>query len=180
MKNFKSLFVKNNKINIDACLKHIRTNIESHEYLKNEYSNGWLQPSLVLSKKIGLDIHVDWLMPFDWDFKDVELLLLCSNQIIIDKLFDLVTDINPKLKEIETNKEYFGFVYQKLGILYGATSKFNYDDINSFMQGNVYHVKQNDINWVKRVENLENKFGDIQYVISNETLDKIEMFLSNN
>lgn len=160
-------------IDIKACLKSLKE--QNQDSIIKLYTEiGIIQPSENLSKKIGFDIHENWVMPFpEWNHEDVELLALTvrDDEKATENLFTLLAGYNPKMNLLIKLSTLENKSYKMMSIILGVTSKFNYDDIKEYIQGGFGAIKYNDPHWASRMKKLESIYGHSNYVMSNRTLD---------
>ena len=146
-----------------------------------EKSEDWVNyPSQIFSDKTGVKLSQDWNIPGD-DLKlQRELVLL--NGINSDeswtiqpiqKFWRKFVPLNPQIENwIIDGKEPLVEAKQKWDIMFGMISKYNEDDIRSFLSRKGYDVSPADR---RRIKNIEKTVGwRIGWVPSKKTLRYIE------
>ena len=132
------------------------------------------------SKGTGIKVSQDWNIPGD----DLEIQdeLIKLNKINsdeswtispINKMWRKFAPLNPQIENwVIAGKGPLGEAKQKWDIMFGMVSKYNEDDIRSFLTRKGYDVKKSDR---ERMEKIEDKTGIIiQWVPSLKTLKYIE------
>jgi hypothetical protein len=161
---------------------------ESINKMKHLIGENWKQetsfPAVDFSKKTGIVVYTDWELPFPWNNNAHLHEFLRNNNNEEHK--DLVRNVEnvwkyflDKYPQIESwipggltgNK----LARAKWDIMFGMASKFNEDDIKSYLYRKGGDASAND---KKRVSNIESKTGAwIGWVPSDKTLHKIETLL---
>jgi hypothetical protein len=132
------------------------------------------------SKETGIKVSQDWNIPGDDEEIQDELIKL--NKINSDeswtidpirKMWRKFSSLNPQIENwIIAGKGPLVEAKQKWDIMFGMVSKYNEDDIQSFLTRKGYDVKKSDR---ERMEKIEDKTGVIiQWVPSLKTLKYIE------
>ena len=137
-------------------------------------------PSKRFSDKTGIRVSNDWNIPGD-DLK-IQRELVYLNKISLEESWTIhpirnfwlkFVSLNPQIENWIIDKEGpLGEVRQKWDIMFGMVSKYNEDDIRSFLTRKGRGVSAEDI---KRKENIEKTVGyPISWVPSLKTLKYIE------
>ena len=152
---------------------------------KSDFPSERLKPIGRISKKwkmpFGLDEHqlttiltytLGWVEPED---KCLEENCGCNHLVGIEeiiKYYDMLTALNPRLDEI-----YAPSPDDQWQVIFGAISRFNADDIESFLDGYNYSTMTEDE--IQIVEDVQDKLGiDIGgYCPSPKTLKKMKKWL---
>lgn len=166
----KAILLKNGQFDINKIFKQLKDTNYYFSMFSRDYEKGFMQPSFELSEKLGFKIHEDWNIPNGWPLRDIELFLLTynDNQLYIKNVYNLFTSLNPQLLEINLRTEH-----SMRDIVYGAVSKFNYDDIKEFVGGGFGCTKQMDPVYSKKLDRIESKFGHSQFVLSYKTIETV-------
>ena len=146
--------------------------------LESDMSIGYF--SRDFSRVTGIDVSQAWNIPGNDQGIQDELVRL--NKINSDaswtidpirKMWRKFSSINPQIENwITAGKNSLEEAKQKWDIMFGMVSKYNEDDIRSFLTRKGYDVTENDR---KRAEKIEDKTGIImQWVPSLKTLKYIE------
>lgn len=167
---------KDGSINIKKVMSLLRLNENSstYKYLKKKVH---FTPSVELSKKLGIDIHTDWNIPSNWTYADFEMLIMALYHVphLLIELFIKIVDENKIIRNIFTEETVTDLRLQMYDILMGMSTRLNYDDINEYVKGGYYYIKQNDPLWAEKINKIENNHGLIGYVMSYKTLEKIKI-----
>lgn len=132
------------------------------------------------SRETGINVSQNWNIP--GDDQEVQDELIHLNRINADeswtinpinKMWRKFVSLNPQIENwIIAGKGPLGEARQKWDIMFGMVSKYNEDDIRSFLTRKGYDVKDSDR---ERIEEIEDKTGiTIQWVPSLKTLKYIE------
>lgn len=157
---------ENGSVNIDKCFKSIKSKSLNYRFFKHSYNKGFDQPSKELSKKIGLDIHTEWLIPRNWPSRDLELLVYVINDGRLKLWYEFV-QLNPELSVLNVNDN------NVLSALTGVTSMFNIEDIKEFIAGGAYCLRIMDSDYRNKLDKIESVYGCVSYVPSTKTLNTI-------
>jgi len=161
---------------------------ESINKMKHLMGEDWKRktffPAMEFSKKTGVNVYTDWDLPFPWNNNaDLHQFLRNNND---ETHKDLVRNVEnvwvhfiKKYPQIEswlpsglTGNQ---LARAKWDIMFGMASKFNEDDIKSYLHTKGWQVPESD---KKRIKQIENKTGVIMpWVPSEKTLAKIETFI---
>jgi hypothetical protein len=162
-----------NSINADACLDYIRKHDEElFDHCARTYFDGFSQPSKAYSEKVGVKIHDEWVLPENWIHCDMELLLLTLvPDDEIDRMYKMLLKLNPTMLDL---MEHYPVRNDQVEILYGIASMFDYHDIKEFVNDGHYWQKREDHEWCRKLEKLETKYGRTSYVMSHNTLNKLQ------
>lgn len=138
-------------------------------------------PSLEFAQQTGIDfVTTDWKLPKDVNEFADELhdAFDTDNFDMLKSMYAEVINLNPQLKNIKLKT--YGDLY---GLIYGAISKFNYDDIKFFIEQGENRIRYNlNADTQDRRANIMMKYkvNSLQWVLSPTTLQKLEEYDNNN
>ena len=149
---------------------------EDYYHPKNRVS----YPALKFSNATGIKVYQDWKIP-GYDI-DVQRKLISVNDIgrnddvsliyPIEKLWKEFVDLNPEIRSWVSPGSRVHEAVQKWDIMFGMVSRYNEDDIKSFLVRKGYDVKPEER---KRIEEIEKKTGVlVTWVPSIKTIKYIE------
>ncbi len=168
------------KFNINKIVEYINKYKNDKKilrrYIEKTNDNVPIQPAKNFSKQIGLNIHNNFILPFNdnWDICEFYIGFnrisnsYDKNNFELFKLYDIFCKLNPELYNIKIKT-----IRDIYDVLYGVTSSFNYDDIFDWIEIGSNLVRSNEEK--ERKDKIEKMVGfRFEYVPSEKTLLKIE------